>query len=171
MLTKIILLILIIDIFCVDFYEDIENFISEANMTDLVEVDKKIREYERNYKSIYIKTARNKAILCVDLDNSIKSLLDIKYNYTQTLQVIDSGKINNTDIRKFFDIRGDIEFGKRNIEIIVDRLNKTRSSCFNSSSNLEDYLDKEREKNKKSKAELIHAFNQIVNLENAENDL
>ena len=171
MLTKIIFLILFIKIFCVDFLDDIEKFMSEANMTNLIDIGKKVREYERNYMSIYKKTARRRAILCVDLDKNIKSLLDIKYNYTKTLEAIDSGKIDNTDIRKFLDIRGDIEFGKRNIEIIIDRLNNTRSSCFNSSSNLEDYLDKEREKNKKSKEELIHSFNQIINIENAENDL
>ena len=105
-------------------------------------------------------------MFCDTIDKNIKTFQEIKRKYLSFQSVMDKGKINNTETAKFLDIRADMLFGIRNVEIAIERLNKTKIDCFKDSTQMQKYIDEMKNKNKKSKEELISAINQIIQIEN-----
>ena len=164
MLLKIIILSLVTKIFCLYFPENLTELINELNVTNLTEIAKNIKKYENDYMSLYMKASRKNELLCDKMEKNIQSLLDIKNKYIKSSDIIDSGIMDNSDIRQFLELRGDIQFGIRNIEIIIKKLNKSKIYCFNTTSQMENYLEERKKKNKKSQEEILRTINQIINI-------
>ena len=59
-----------------------------------------------------------------------------------------------------------ILFGRQNIKIAIKKLNNRKKDCFNSSDKMMKYINEQKQKNKKSKEQLIRTVNQIIQMEN-----
>ena len=162
MIVKIIFLCLATKLYCLIGPQTLYEFLNELNVNNLTEIETNVKQYEKEYMSLYMRATKKKEFLCDNMNKNIESLLEIKDKYLESSRLIDNGVLKNGDTRKFLEIRGDIEFGIRNIDIIVGRLNKTKVNCFNTSSQMEDYFDEIRKKNQKSKEELIQTVNKII---------
>ena len=146
--------------------EILAELFKKKNVTNLTEISDKIHSYEREFFKLYKKATRIGEMFCDTIDKNIKTFQEIKRKYLSFQSVMDKGKINNTETAKFLDIRADMLFGIRNVEIAIERLNKTKIDCFKDSTQMQKYIDEMKNKNKKSKEELISAINQIIQIEN-----
>ena len=103
-------------------------------------------------------------MICDRIEANIKSMEELRKNYTLEMENIDKGKINFSDSKKFLEVRGDIIFGRRNVEIAIERLNRSKAHCFNDSSQMERYYNDERKKNNKNKENILRTINQIIQI-------
>ena len=114
---------------------------------------------------IYRKSSRYDEMVCDKIDENIKLMQELRNNYTATIKTIDNGKLNDTnDERNFLELRGDILFGRRNVEIFIERLNKRKEHCFKDSDEAEKYYYEYKQKNRKTKEDIIRAVNQIADI-------
>ena len=167
MCAKITLFYLLPTIFCLAFPQNYSEFFKKPPTTpNLTEIEENIKTYEKNFFTLYRKAMKPEEMLCAQIEKNIKSLQDIKSKYSSFDDFIAGGKINNDEFKKLLELRGDILFGKRNIDIAIGRLNETKKDCFNNSSQMENYYEEYRQKNKRSKEDIIKAVNHIVQMEN-----
>ena len=59
-----------------------------------------------------------------------------------------------------------IIFGRRNADILIERLNKSKEHCFKDSYEAEKFYNEYKEKNRKKKEEIIRAVNRIADINN-----
>lgn len=166
MFFEIVLIILSSTILCYPYPENISELFKEHNVTNLTEISNKLNSYEKEFYTLYKRARRLEEMVCDNMEKNIKSLEEIKNKYSSFEQILESGKIKNSEFKEFFDIRGNMMFGKRNIEIAIDRLNKTKKNCFPDYEALAKYNKEKIAKNQKSQEEIIKTFNQILNMEN-----
>ena len=127
-------------------------------------ISEKIESFEKDLIRLLEVAAKRDQMICDRIEANIKSMEELRKNYTLEMENIDKGKINFSDSNKFLEIRGDIIFGRRNVEIAIERLNKSKAHCFNDSSQMERYYSEERKKNKKSKESILKSINQIIQI-------
>ena len=139
-------------------------FNASTNYTNLTEISEKIESFEKDLIRLLEVAAKRDQMICDRIEANIKSMEELRKNYTLEMENIDKGKINFSDSKKFLEIRGDIIFGRRNVEIAIERLNKSKVHCFNESSQMERYYSEERKKNKKSKESILKTINQIIQI-------
>ena len=165
MLSGIILFSYFSLVFCFDthkYFSDMFN--ASTNYTNLTEISEKIESFEKDLIRLLEVAAKRDQMICDRIEANIKSMEELRKNYTLEMENIDKGKINFSDSKKFLEIRGDIIFGRRNVEIAIERLNKSKVHCFNESSQMERYYSEERKKNKKSKESILKTINQIIQI-------
>ena len=140
-------------------------FFNETNEINITELANKVKFYEGEMMRIYRKSSRYDEMVCDKIDESIKLMQELRNNYTTTIQTIDNGKLNDiNDERNFLELRGDILFGRRNVEIFLERLNKRKEHCFKDSDEAEKYYNEFKQKNRKKKEDIIRAVNQIADI-------
>ena len=142
-------------------------FFNETNEINLTELIQKIKLYEGEFMNIYRKASRYDELICDKIDENIKLMQELRNNYTVTANIIDNGRLNNPDNEKnFLELRGDIIFGRRNADILIERLNKSKEHCFKDSYEAEKFYNEYKEKNRKKKEEIIRAVNRIADINN-----
>ena len=141
-------------------------FFNETNEINITELANKVKFYEGEMMIIDRKSSRYDEMVCDKIDENIKLMQELRNNYTSTIRTIDNGKLNDTnDEKNFLELRGDILFGRRNVEIFIERLNKRKEHCFKDSDEAEKYYNEYKEKNRKKKEDIIRAVNQIVDID------
>ena len=165
MIFKFIICCFFSSIFC-SFHQGRDPiFVNETNEINITDLSHKIKFYEIEMMKIYRKSSRYDEMVCDKIDESIKLMQELRNNYTTTIQTIDNGKLNDiNDERNFLELRGDILFGRRNVEIFIDRLNKRKEHCFKDSDEAEKYYNEFKQKNRKKKEDIIRAVNQIADI-------
>ena len=152
-------------IFCSFHPERDPIFLNETNEINITELIRKIKFYEGEMMKIYRMSSRYDEMVCDKINENIKLMQELRNNYTATVNIIDNGKLNDTGNENYFlELRGDIIFGRRNVEIFIERLNKRKEHCFKNSSEAEKFYNEYKEKNRKKKEDIIRAVNQIADL-------
>ena len=142
-------------------------FFNETNEINLTELIQKIKLYEGEFMNIYRKASRYDELICDKIDENIKLMQELRNNYTMTANIIDNGRLNNPDNEKnFLELRGDIIFGRRNADILIERLNKSKEHCLKDSNEAGKFYNEYKEKNRKKKEEIIRAVNRIADINN-----
>ena len=140
-------------------------FFNETNEINITELANKVKFYEGEMMKIYRKSSRYDEMVCDKMDENIKLMQELRNNYTATMNTIDNGRLNDVnDERHFIELRGDMLFGRRNVEIFIDRLNKRKEHCFKDSDEAEKYYNEFKQKNRKKKEDIIRAVNQIADI-------
>ena len=167
MCTKFIVFFLFHVIFCSSFLPNMsEIFNKTAKDINLTDISKIITNQERNFFRLYRNANRLGLMTCEQLEKNINSLQDMKTKYDSYVDMIENCIINKEDEKKLLELRGDILFGRQNIKIAIKKLNNRKKDCFNSSDEMMKYINEQKQKNKKSKEQLIRTVNQIIQMEN-----
>ena len=142
-------------------------FFNETNEINITELANKVKFYEGEMMRIYRKSSRYDEMVCDKMDENIKLMQELRNNYTATMNTIDNGRLNDVnDERHFIELRGDMLFGRRNVEICIERLKKRKEYCFKDSSEAEKYYNEYKQKNRKRKEDIIRAVKQIADINN-----
>ena len=167
MCTKFIVFFLFHVIFCSSFLPNMsEIFNKTAKDINLTDISKIITNQERNFFRLYRNANRLGQMTCEQLEKNINSLQDMKTKYDSYVDMIENCIINKEDEKKLLELRGDILFGRQNIDIAIKKLNNKKKDCFNNSDEIMKYINEQKQKNKKSKEQLIRTVNQIIQMEN-----
>jgi hypothetical protein len=145
------------------FKREPDNY-NESNVVNITELRDKIKLYEGEFMRIYRKAKNREQMICAKMDENMKLMNELRNNYTATINKIDKGIVNDSYIRSFFDLRADIMFGRRNIEVLMERLNKSRANCFKDHYEMEKAFKEYKAKHKKSEEDLIRTFKQIAQI-------
>ena len=139
---------------------------NETTPLNISSLKEKIKNYEKEYMDLFIKSSKNEELFCHKIKTNIKLLEEIKTRYVLIENDVDKGMIKDMDFKEFLDVRGDISFGIRNVEIIIKKLKRKEKNCIN---NDEEFLivKKElKEKSSKNKEKMIKNINHILKLNN-----
>ena len=155
-------------ILCFSIPKNYTEYIKNATsyIPNITDIEGKVKAYEKDFFLLYRKAIKPKEMLCDNIERNIKSMEDIKNKYASFDNMILGGTINNSDTKKFLELRGDILFGRRNIDIGINRLSKFKKYCFNTTSQLEKHLEEFRNKNKISKEQMLKNINRFLQMDN-----
>ena len=167
MYSKYILLFFFQSILCLYIPENYSEYFKNAtsNVPNVTEIEEKVKAYEKDFLLLYKKAIKPRAMLCDLIEKNIKSIEEIKNKYASFDNLVIGGTVNSSDWKKFLELRGDIFFGRRNIDIAIDKLKSFKEYCFNNTSELEKYIEEFRKKNQ-NKKEILDAVNKFVQMDN-----
>ena len=137
-----------------------------TNNANLSYVKEEIKKYEKEYFELYKKSSMNKELFCDRIELNIKALEQIKDKYIHFENDTDIGALDNMGLREFLDLRGDISFSIRNIEIILKKLQKRKLSCIKNINELENVKKNIKDQYSKNKENFINSINQILKINN-----
>ena len=137
-----------------------------TNNVNLSYVKEEIKKYEKEYFDVYKKSSMNKELFCDRIELNIKALEQIKDKYIHFENDTNIGALENMGLREFLDIRGDISFSIRNIEIILKKLQKRKLSCIKNINELENVKKNIKDQYSKNKENFINSINQILKINN-----
>ena len=167
MCTKLIALLLLQTIFCRYIPQNMtEVFLNATRELNLTDIEKNIKAHEREYIYLYKYASYPENRICSVIEKSIKSLYEVREKYAYYVDIIQNCKVRDNETKKYFDLRGDILFGHRNVEIAIGKLNLMKNHCYEDYVEMEKAMNERNQKNKKSKEDIVKAVNHIIQIEN-----
>ena len=139
------------------------NITKRLNISD---VKQKMKNYEKEYIDLYIKSSKKEEMFCDKIRNNINLLQEIKNKIVVIESDFNKAFLNDTEIKEFLVTRGDIYFGMRNIEIIVKNLQKKQKSCINKEKEFENIKKEIKEKTCKNTENIIEKINNFLKINN-----
>ena len=139
------------------------NITKRLNISD---VKQKMKNYEKEYIDLYIKSSKKEEMFCDKISNNINLLQEIKNKIVAIESDFNKAFLNDTEIKEFLVTRGDIYFGMRNIEIIVKKLQKRQKSCINDEKEFENIKKEVKEKTCKNTENIIERINNFLKINN-----
>ena len=139
------------------------NITKRLNISD---IKQKIKNYEKEYIDLYIKSSKKEEMFCDKIRNNINLLQEIKNKIVVIESDFNKAFLNDTEIKEFLVTRGDIYFGMRNIEIIVKNLQKKQKSCINKEKEFENIKKEINEKTCKNTENIIEKINNFLKINN-----
>ena len=97
-------------ILCFSIPKNYSEYIKNATsyVPNITDIEGKVKAYEKDFFLLYRKAIKPKEMLCDNIEKNIKSMEDIKNKYASFDNMILGGTINNSDTKKFLELRGDI---------------------------------------------------------------
>ena len=141
-------------------------FQNETSPLNISYIKEKIKKYEKEYMDLFIKSSKNKELFCHKIKNNIKLFKEIKNRYVLIENDIDKEFVKEIDFKEFLDVRGDISFAIRNVEIIIKKLKIKEKNCINTEEEFQTIKKEIKEKNAKNKETIINNINHILKLNN-----
>ena len=143
------------------------NVLNVTNNVNITYVKEEIKKYGKEYMDLHQKSSMNKEIFfCDKIELNIKAFEQIKKKYINFEIDIDKGTLNNMEMKDFLDIRGEISFSIRNIEIIVKNLQKKKLSCFKNDNEYENVKKDIKAHFSKNKENFLKSINNILKINN-----
>ena len=90
----------------------------------------------------------------------------VLYRYVLIENDIDKEFVKEIDFKEFLEVRGDISFAIRNVEIIIKKLKIKEKNCINTEEEFQTIKKEIKEKNAKNKETIINNINNILKLNN-----
>ena len=167
MIKNIYPLIIFISFFSLIVYSENKTILNATKHLNVSYIKEEVKHYEKEYLNIYTKSSRKEELLCNKLQDNIDQLQNIKKKLVAYETDMDEGMVDNMEFKEFLDIRGDLSFSIRNVQIIINKLNKRKKTCIKDEEELKIIKDNIKSKaTNKNEDEIIQNINDIIKKDN-----